>query len=87
VDNSCLPRSDGGSFLFCRGRGTGSQALPLRIFDQVQDTREKSSSCIRAADIDDRRVRQFLAKNIKDQAARVLVEVINRFIEDSLVAR
>ncbi len=76
-----------GAFCFAAGctgtgvPGAGRQALTFRVFDQVEDTREKASQRVRLADIDDRRVRQFLAKNIKDQAARVLVEVIAGFVE------
>jgi hypothetical protein len=37
---------------------------------------EKAPLGVRMADIDDRRPRQFLAKNIQDQAARIVVDVI-----------
>ncbi len=80
-------RSNRGGFLFCwlyrnRGPRAGGQALTLRVLDQVEDTREKTSPCVRLTDIDDRRVREFLAKNIKDQAARILIEVIDCFVEN-----
>ena len=52
-----------------------------KLFDQVEDTREEAPLCVRPADIDDRCVRQFLRENIKNQGARILVEVINRFVE------
>ena len=47
----------------------------------MEDTRKKSASCIRLADIDDRRFRQFLAKDIKDQPTRIVVDVIDGFVE------
>ena len=83
-----IPHSGGqtaGTFCFA---GAPESAVPrgapgagLRVFDQVEDPREKASLCIRPPDIDDCRVRQFLAKNIKDQVARILVEVIDCFVE------
>src|SRR2546421_10254471 len=83
LGNSSFRRSNGGGLLF-RGlyrTRAGRQALTFRVFDQVEDPREKASLCVRPADIDDCRVRQFLAKNIKDQGARILVEVIDCFAE------
>ena len=73
--------------MFCwlyrnRGPRAGGQALTLRVLDQVEDTREKASPRVRLTDIDDRRVREFLAKNIEDQTARILVEVIDCFVEN-----
>ena len=43
--------------------GGRRQALTFRVFDQVEDTRVKDSLGVRLADIADRRIRQFLAKN------------------------
>src|ERR1700732_3236475 len=81
-----IPASDGGGLLFRglyrnRGPGAGRQALAFGVFDQVEDPREKASLCVRPADIDDCRARQFLDKNINDQGARFLFEVIDGFVE------
>ena len=79
-----MGKSEGGRCVFRRGnRGCGArrQALALPVFDEMQDAGEKAAMRIGPADINDGCIRQFLAEDIKDQAACILVEVIDRFVE------
>ncbi len=80
-----MGKSEGGRCVFRRGnRGYGArrQALALTVFDEMQDAGEKAPMRIGPADIDDRRLRQFLAEDIEGQAARILVEMIDRFVQN-----
>ena len=58
----------------------GQEGVALRIFDQMQDARKEVALGLRAADINDACVPEFVIKEPQDAITRIVVQRVESFV-------